>query len=307
MTRPTMDRHGFALPAVLWVLVGVAAVSLAGTVAARESVATAQNRADHTRAAWRAEGCLEVARSAIAAGLADGDHAGATWSALDSLLAGSRDLAAARCEIVARPAGAALDANAASAEQLRRLFLAIGARDGQADSLTDALLDWRDRDEEPRTAGAEGDWYRGRGELPPRDGPLANPAELRRVRGIAGLPGADSLLDVEPGRVPLGRAPLAVIASLPGVGEEAVARLAELRSRGQSPADLLAFAASLSREARADMLARYPELVALVTTEPDAWIVTSTAGAGPRAVRAAVEVRLVRAGTRAAVVRRRTW
>ncbi|NUO62128.1 MAG: hypothetical protein HOQ30_09335 [Gemmatimonadaceae bacterium] len=63
-----MTRRGFALPAVLWVIVGVSAISLAGTLAARESVATAQNRVDHTRAAWRAEGCLEIARAAIADG-----------------------------------------------------------------------------------------------------------------------------------------------------------------------------------------------------------------------------------------------
>ena len=307
MTRTRALRRGFALPAVLWVIVGVAAVSLAGTVAARESVATAQNRVDHARAAWRAEGCLEIARATIADGLADGDHAAIAWSGLDSLLARSDLLAGAACTIAARPAGAALDVNVAGAEQLRQLFLAAGAREGQADSLTDALLDWRDRDAEPRAMGAEDAWYRAHDELPPRDGPIADVAELRRIRGMSELAGVDTLLGVDPGRIPLGRAPLAVIASLPGIGEEAVARLAELRSRGQQPGDLLAFAASLSREARAEMLARYPELVALVTTEPDAWIITSSAKEGPRSVSAGVEVRLVRAGTRAAIVRRRSW
>ena len=307
MTRTHEMRRGFALPAVLWVIVGVAAVSLAGTVAARESVATAQNRVDHARAAWRAEGCLEIARATIADGLADGDRASVAWSGLDSILARSDLLAGAGCTVGARPAGAALDVNVASAEQLQRLLLATGARPGEADSLTDALLDWRDRDAEPRAMGAEAAWYRAHDELPPRDGPIADVAELRRIRGMSDLPGIDTLLGVDPGRIPLGRAPLAVIASLPGIGEEAVARLAELRSRGERPGELLAFAASLSREARAEMLARYPELVALVTTEPDAWIVTSSAKAGPRAVSASIEVRLVRAGTRAAIVRRRSW
>lgn len=307
MTRSRAVRRGFALPAVLWVIVGVAAVSLAGTVAARESVATAQNRVDHTRAAWRAEGCLEIARATIADGLADGEHAGIAWSNVDSILARSDLLAGAGCTIAARPAGAMLDANAAGAEQLQRLFLAAGARPGEADSLTDALLDWRDRDAEPRPMGAEGAWYRAHDELPPRDGPIADATELQRIRGMRDLPGIDTLLGVDGGRIPLGRAPLAVIASLPGVGDEAVAQLAELRSRGERPGDLLAFAAALSPEARAELLARYPELVALVTTEPDAWIVTSSAKEGPRAVSASIEVRLVRAGTRAAVVRRRSW
>ena len=305
--RAHETRRGFALPAVLWVIVGVAAVSLAGTVAARQSVATAQNRVDHARAAWRAEGCLEVARATTADALADGDRAAIAWTGLDSIFARSSLLADAACTITARPAGAALDVNSAGAERLQRLFRAAGARPGEADSLTDALLDWRDGDDEPRPLGAESAWYRPHEELPPRDGPIADVAELRRIRGMSEVAGIDTLLGVDPGRIPLGRAPLAVIASLPGIGDEAVARLAELRSRGQQPGDLLAFAASLSREARAEMLARYPELVALVTTEPDAWIVTSGAKEGPRAVSASIEVRLVRAGTRAAIVRRRSW
>ena len=304
---PKAGLYGFALPAVLWVIVGVAAISLAGTLAARESVATAQNRVDHLRAAWRAEGCLEIARATIADGLADGDHGHTVWAGLDSVLARSALLAGTGCAIVARAAGAMLDVNAANAEQLQRLFLAAGARPGEADSLTVALLDWRDRDDEPRLAGAENSWYRARDELSPRDGPIADVAELQRIRGMRDLPGVDTLLGVEPGRISLSRAPLGVIASLPGIGDEAIARLTEMRARGEPPRDLLAFAASLSREARAEMLARYPELVALVTTEPDAWIITSSAKEGPRAVSASIEVRLVRAGTRAAIVRRRTW
>jgi general secretion pathway protein K len=303
--RAASRRAGFALPAVLWVLVGVAVVTLAGTVAARESITTAQNRVDHTRAAWRAEGCLEIARSAIATGLAN-DGGSAAWSGVDSLFSVSRDITDAGCDVIARAAGATVDVNAADGEQLRRAITALGDRDGQADSLADALLDWRDRDDETRPYGAEAGWYRERKQLAPRNAFIADVAELCRIRGFADLPGMDSVFGVEPGRVPLGRASLAVIASLPGFGDEAVARLGELRLRGEHPTDLLAFAASLSREARATLLGRYPELVALVTTEPDAWIVTSRATEGPRRVAATIEARLVRAGTRAAIVRRRT-
>jgi type II secretory pathway component PulK len=291
----------------LWIIVGVAVVALAGTVAARESITTAQNRVDHTRAGWRAEGCLEIARSAIAAGLANANGSTAEWSAVDSLLAASRDVADAGCDVTARAAGSLLDLNKVDAERLRRALVALGARDGEADSLADALLDWRDRDDEARQHGAEATWYRERKQLPPRNAPIGDVAELGRIRGFAEVPGIDSVFGVEPGRVALGRAPLAVIASLPGFGDEAIARLGEERLREQQPADLLAFASSLSREAQSVLLGRYPELVALVTTVPDAWIVTSRASEGPRHVAAVIEVRLVRAGTRAAIVRRRTW
>ena len=306
-SEPRVTRAGFALPAVLWVLVGVTAVTLAGTIAARDAVMTAQNRVDHLRAAWRAEGCLDIARGNVALALTDGDRAPARWRAIDSVLVTSRELDEAGCTVSARAAGAAIDVNAADAERLRRAFVALGSGDAEADSLVDAVFDWRDGDDEPRPLGAESEWYRSRRELPPRNAPIAAPGELRRIRGLAAVAGLDSIFGVEPGRAPLGRAPLAVIASLPGFGDEAVARLEELRLRGQPPADLLAFSASLSREARAALLARYPELVALVTTDPDAWIVRSSAVEGSRSVGATIEVRLVRAGTRAAIVRRRTW
>lgn len=279
-----MKRSGFALPAVLWVIVGVAAVALAGTVAARESIDTAQNRIDHARAAWRAEGCLEIARATIADGLADAERAGGIWQELDSLVAHAPEPRASGCEVGARAAGAAIDVNAASEEQMRRVFMALGARDVDADSLAGAILDLRFR-----------------------DGPVTSLTQLWRVPGLHDLPGVDAVLGVEPGRVPISTAPLAVIASLPGIGPEALMRVAELRARGQQLPDVLALAASLSPGARADFVARYQDLVALVAIEPDAWIVTSEATEGTRGIRATIEVRLVRSATRAAVVRRRTW
>jgi hypothetical protein len=60
----------------------------------------------------------------------------------------------------------------------------------------------------------------------------------------------DTLLGVESGRIFLARAPLAVIAGLPGLGEEALARLAERRARGLEAVDLLAFAGELSGHRR---------------------------------------------------------
>src|SRR5690242_5061552 len=80
--RPSRcTKRGFALIAVLWILTSVAAVGAIVTTSARESVATAQNRIDLLRAAWRAAGCAEVARSVIDAGLAAENPAIGTTSA----------------------------------------------------------------------------------------------------------------------------------------------------------------------------------------------------------------------------------
>ena len=121
------------------------------------------------------------------------------------------------------------------------------------------------------------------------------------------MPGLDSVFSVETGRVSLANAPLDVIAALPGMSDEAVARIAEERVRGERVGDMTALASALSPGARAGMLARYSDLAHAATVEADAWILQARADAGAPALTVVVELRLVRAGDRAAVVRRRTW
>jgi hypothetical protein len=132
---------------------------------------------------------------------------------------------------------------------------------------------------------------------------LANARELRRVRGFDESVLPDSILTavftVEPGRVVWSRAPLAVLGSLPGIGEEALARLAERRARGVA-VDINALSADLSPGGRQLLASRYGDLARLTTDGPDAWILTA------RGNGYAIEVRLAPAGTRAAIVRRRT-
>ncbi len=83
--------------------------------------------------------------------------------------------------------------------------------------------------------------------------------------------------------------------------------MAEERLRGVQTTDLLALSARLSPAARATLVSRYADLARLTVTEPDAWILESRATAGEPAVTEVVELRLVRAGTRAAIVRKRRW
>jgi hypothetical protein len=88
---------------------------------------------------------------------------------------------------------------------------------------------------------------------------------------------------------------------------EVVARLQQLRSpTGGAPA-LAVVADALSPPAREALLRAYQDLASLTAPVPDAWIVTARGRSGTPALTAAVQVRLVRAGARAAVVRRRSW
>lgn len=306
----TRGRHGFALISVLWILVGVSALAMAASLAAREAVASARNRADLADAAWRAEGCLERARAAISHALkaARDEAPGAgVWGRMDREVAESTLLLGTGCEVEMVAAGAALDVNAAADDALHRALSAHGVTAARADSLVDALADWRDADDSPRGRGAERGWYTANGRRAPRNGPLVDSRELALVRGFDAVPGIGDILSAEPGRVPLSHAPPAVLAALPGFTPEAVARVADMRMRGQAVTDLSNFPGALSPGARDLLLRRFTEFVGAAAVEPEAWIVRARVGVGTPPAVSVLEVRLVRAGERAAIVRRKTW
>jgi general secretion pathway protein K len=309
MTAPRA-RGGFALVSVLWILVGVSALALAAGLAARDAVSAARNRADLAAAAWLAEGCVERVRAAADEALAAelrGGRDPSAWRNLDRVVAESPLLAGAPCTAELHPAGAALDVNAAPAESLRRLLLAVGQTAAAADSLVDALADWRDADDVPRPLGAERGWYEARGLRPPRDGPLADVRELRWVRGWDAVPGVETLLTTEPGRISVNHAPPQVLASLPGFTPEVVSRIEEMRMRGAQVRELGALAGELTPSARDAFHRHYAELAGLATVDPEAWIVRGRGAVGAPEAVAVLEVRLAGAGDRAAVVRRRSW
>ena len=301
------NRRGFALIAILWLLAAMAVLGLDDTVTTRDALATAQNRMNITRATWHAEACGDVVRATADDALGDTlVSAAAAWDTLDRSLA-SIGAELSECAVSARAAGDRLNVNEADADALIAAFTADGVPEENADSLADALLDWRDADTVPRPRGAEIGWYRAAGRVAPSNSPFQDEGEIHLVRGFENADSLIALLGVEPGKIVLDRAPLAVIASLPGMTPEAVARIAELRWRGEPIGDVSALGASLSEDARAKLVAAYPELVRMIATEPDAWIVRITATSGKPAVSVVEELRLVRAARRAGVTRARLW
>jgi len=293
------------------VIVGLASFAFASSIATRNAIASSHNRTDMLRAMWRANACVERARAAIGDALLATERIDARiqpgWSDLDEVVRSSPFIAEPHCHMHIESSGSRIDVNHADAEMLDALLRRRRIEEPVRDSMVDALLDWRDPDDIARPHGAERAWYAARGRLTPRNGAFADVREITRVRGFEKIPGLDSMLTVETGRVSLANAPLDVIAALPGMSDEVVARIAEERARGAQVEDMAALAGSLSPDPRERMLARYSDLVHAATVETDAWILQAGADAGAPAVTVVVELRLVRAGDRAAVVRRRTW
>jgi hypothetical protein len=284
------------------VLVGVSALGLLLMQTARDEVGATRNRVASTRAAWLAEGCAERARAAIDDAMTEMRRVDSVWQALDDVVAVSAMRAG--CDVRLVPAGLTLDVNTIDGNTLWRLLLAAGVSEQVADSVADALMDWRDADDDVLPHGAERGWYANASRHPPRNGPLTAPAELSLVRGTDEVPNIQNLLGVRRERVLLTHAAPAVLAALPGMTPEAVSRILQLRSAGRR-VDLGELATLLSTDARRQFLASYQELMPLVTSTPDAWIVTATASTGMPAMADTLTLRLVRAGQRSAIVERR--
>lgn len=296
------QRPGFVLLVVLSVLVSAAALEVMLSTTSAEALDSIRNRVELTRAGWLAEGCLEGARASIAEALSDQRQSDKAWNDLDSVVLTSS--MASDCDLRAEPAGLRVDVNVASEAELHTLFQSLPIRREEVDSIVDAILDWRDPDDEPRPLGAERDWYEQEGRLVPRNDSFASVEELRLVRGLEHIAGLDSLLGVDPDRIWLERAPLPVIATLPGMSSEAVARIAERREERAPIGDLLGLAGALTKAARDSLLAHYTELLASTTSVPDAWTLIARSKLAPRAPTVVIELRLKRAGARAAIVRR---
>lgn len=312
VTTAAGQRGGFALLVVLWVVVGIAALGFTIASASREAIGAARNRIDVTKAAWFAEGCIERARVAINEALTA--HRGVSeresmtpWARLDVTVSQSAVLAGTGCDVSMRAAGTALDVNRAGRSSLLGLLGAFGIGAARADSLVDALLDWRDDDDRPRPFGAERDWYHARGRMEPRNRRFGNAREVAMVRGFDELPEVVDALTVDSFRVALSHAPPTVLLSLPGVTSELVGQITERRRRGLHVGDLTEYVDRLSRGAREALMANIDELVPATVPEPEAWIITSKGRIGSPPVVSVVEILIVRSEDGAAIVRRRTW
>ncbi len=300
-------REGFVLVSVLWVVVTVAVAATLAMVISREVVGAATNRKSLTESEWNAEACAEHGRSIIAAALAastPGPAGGTSWASLDSVLALAGGVDGARCTARLEPVGIAVDANEAGGDQLHRLFVAQGFADLDARARADALLDWRDEDDEQRPFGAERAWYQAASRVLPRNAPVGDRLELSQVRGLD-TPASRAHLTTEPGRICINHAPAPVLLSLPGFGAEVVESILGRRARGERIASVMVLAGSISSTARDSVFAHFMELSTLTTTEPDAWLLIAEGSAGSPRVATTVELKLANAGIRAAVVRRR--
>ena len=305
MKTSSHSRDGFALLAVLWMLFGGAILGLLIVLTSRDAQGEALNRVNLARARWVAEGCVERTRAAVEEELSSDDPIpDSIWMHLDGVVV--RSPLTQGCSLELTPAGMTLDVNSATELQLHRFFSAAGLPTVTVDSLTDAILDWRDVDDASRESGAERAWYDSAKSVPPLNARLASAEELQFIRGMDAHADVARLLSVEDDRILLSRAPLPILATLPGMTPAAVAIIERLRASGDSQLTVPRIAALLPVESRTVLLANLSSLSAMTTASPDAWLIAASASKGQPSVTARLEIRVVRSGRRLAILRRRS-
>lgn len=221
-----MKARGFTLILVLWVLVllSIVAASFSSTI-----------RVETRAGAWAAESVLLEAtalaamhRTILAATAKAHDQ---RWLAdgqpHEFVFQGHRVFIRVRNE------GGKVDLNYAPRELLLKLFQQqLGDADHPA--LVDALIDWRDHDDQVSPRGAEAqDYAAAERSYVPTNGPLGSVSELSQVMGFNNtlVEKLRPLVTVYARRpkIDVGSAPLEVIAALPGITRETAEQFVQQR------------------------------------------------------------------------------
>jgi type II secretory pathway component PulK len=259
-------RQGFILLAALWLLVALGAVGLDAAIRSKARRLPAANALDETRAKEAALAGGEYARSRLTAAMRtyelgmrqdlqrngrmvtgrvtiNPSMADNPWRDPAQLMESSVTIGDLQFALDVHDTGTQLHINLATEPMLMQFFsegLRIDYSTAQA--LAQAMMDWRDEDDLPRTTGGEREEYQDAGAvvLPSNRG-FSDVDELRYVLGMT-----PELLEamrpyltvIGSGRINVNAAPVEVLSALPGFTHAHWAQLVRDRDAGQYPANL---------------------------------------------------------------------
>jgi general secretion pathway protein K len=231
-------RRGVALVLVLWLIVVLGAITAAVVASSRSGSQVLVNARTRIVARYASESGIVAARPLLQQ-LAFAYSPSQQVLAITALNGAMQDLqevdlGAARFGVTLTDLNARLDLNQSDPEAVVGLISEFTSRSA-AQSIGDALLDWRDGDDLVRSQGAEKEAYQRAGSAyVPRNAPLTRLDELLRIRGVT-----DSLAQMldpyitvnSDFRLDVNAAPEPVLAAFPGIG---IGGARELIARRQS-------------------------------------------------------------------------
>lgn len=170
--------RGFALIAVLWMIVLLTVIAGGLSYASRQSTQAVAALVGGATARYLADGATQLvimnllSTNPVDRLLADGET-------IEVTLPGGNALVTVTDE------NGKIDINAAREALLARLFYSLDVAQPQADALADAIVDYRDQDSLRRLNGAEDDDYLAAGlPLGAKDSDFTSVEELQRVYGM---------------------------------------------------------------------------------------------------------------------------
>jgi len=171
------DNQGLVLVAVLWIIAVMMAIVAVVNQTSRLDMKMAMAAADEVRCKWACRAGTESAIAVLNEDLRDSDCLLDLWSDNDEDF---NDYPLERCRYTVRVLDEAgkLNINTATKEQLMALPY-------MEEHIADAIIDWRDQNDDPEVEGAEVGYYENL--LIPyriRNGPIRTIRELLRVKGI---------------------------------------------------------------------------------------------------------------------------
>lgn len=261
----------------LWVLAMAGVLATTALVAGRNAAGAARNRVEWTRAHWRALGCVRRAQAAIDSVLShrSNEDGSVAWR-LPSVLLDSSSVAT-ECRVTLEAAGARLDINSATPEMLESVLAATGRVD--APELAGEIVALREQ------------------------APIPDVHALRRIDNSVDWGAYDSLLSVEPGRIPLSAAPAIVLEAIPGFSPEIASAVVAHRASHGPVSDLSEVLSLVSRGLGRELEERFQEASRVAVADPDAWLLRSVAQSGNPPISAVVSWRLTRQGRRVIIAR----
>jgi len=251
------NQRGTVLIMVLWILLALSLLALSFSASVRTEVNAARNTVDQKQSYYMARAGIEYAVYKILEAQSAFNESQQAMQGqvgrpeVPEVFTGSLrlDLADGGANVEVIDESGKLNLNLAQAHMIYNLLIVIGVNPDDAEVITDSIEDWRDQDDLYRPNGAESDWYQ-RLENPyfAKNGLFDVPEELLLVRGVTpeiyygkkGLSEAGERVEYYGlqkyfttfssfNRININSAPLAVLASIPGLDYDVAQEIVAMR------------------------------------------------------------------------------